>query len=191
MAAILSRPQCVMVWRRTDDEPLLEPKLIQFYDAIWCHWATMNKDNQCRCFDTLGLYVVYMRRWTGTRSALVQVMVWRKFPDVSSIGPTMINFSGIWIKIKIFLSSSFMWKPLQNVRRFVRLDVLNSYISSVHRYRDEFRKGNIEIVATGCTGCCHIDNFRCSQWRKFRLCDISVSVAGLSLFTNENTSHHK
>ena len=34
-----------------------------------------------------------------------------------------------------------------------------------------------EIVITGCTGSCHFNNFRCSQWWKFRQYDdFSVSV---------------
>ena len=36
-----------------------------------------------------------------------------------------------------------------------------------------------EIYVTGCTGNCHFDNLRCSQWRTFRQNDsISVSVMG-------------
>ena len=36
-----------------------------------------------------------------------------------------------------------------------------------------------EISVTGCAGSCHFDNFRCSQWRKFRQNgDVSLSVVG-------------
>ena len=31
-------------------------------------------------------------------------------------------------------------------------------------------------IFTGCTGSCNFDNFRCSQWWRFRQNDISVSV---------------
>ena len=37
-----------------------------------------------------------------------------------------------------------------------------------------------EIFITGCTGSCHFDNFRCSQWWKFHQNDnISVTVNGI------------
>ena len=48
-------------------------------------------------------------------------------------------------------------------------------------------KGNCHfhvISIVGCTGICQNDNFRCSQQRKFRQSDISVSVLGWWLGAN-------
>ena len=47
-----------------------------------------------------------------------------------------------------------------------------------------------EIIITGCTESCQKDNFRCSQWCKFRQNDnISVSVSLLHSRSTENTGH--
>ena len=42
-----------------------------------------------------------------------------------------------------------------------------------------------EIFVTGCTESCHIDNFRCSQWRKFRQNDSFVSVTDTQTHISE------
>ena len=100
-----------------------------------------------------GVNLIHMMDWSicwiGPYDGLVQMMDWSTW-WVGAVSTTCLYYA--WTTDNNMIQD--LWLPLK--RKCRHFD---------------------EILITGCTGSCHLDNFQCSQWWKFHQNeDISVSV---------------